>query len=99
MTKKPQSILLSFDLFIDFCIYVYRHAEMGDLQYERIVAEVDKKIEAMVRHYLYTIYKTGGTKEERNRARIEYLDSIGLLESFRWDPQHDINVENSESSW
>ncbi len=39
----------------------------------------------MVRHELYVKYKTVPTEEERERARLEYLDRLVLLESFKWE--------------
>ena len=43
-----------------------------------------KKLDAMVRHELYVKYKTAPTEEEREQARLEYLDRRGVSKSFRW---------------
>lgn len=45
---------------------------------------LEQKIDAMVRHQLYTTYKTAATEEEREKARQEYLDKVGMHRDFRW---------------
>ena len=46
----------------------------------------------MERHELYTLYKSGATKEIRDKAREDYLKSIGLYEACHWNADHDVNV-------
>lgn len=46
--------------------------------------ELEKKVDTLRRHELYTKYKTAPTQEEQERARQEYLDKCGILGSFRW---------------
>ena len=45
---------------------------------------LEKKLDSMVRHEVYTKYKTAPTEEEREKARKEYLDKRGVPDSFRW---------------
>ena len=45
---------------------------------------MQEKLEAMVKRELYTRYKTAGTPEEREKARQEYLEKVGMPENFRW---------------
>mgnify|MGYP000817892287 CR=1 FL=1 len=45
---------------------------------------LEEKLDAMVRHELYVKYKTAPTEEEREQARLEYLDRRGVSKSFRW---------------
>lgn len=45
---------------------------------------LEQKIDAMVRHQLYTTYKTAPTEEEREKARQDYLDKVGMHRDFRW---------------
>ena len=45
--KRPKSILLDYDLFVDLYVYTCRHSEPEDLQYMRIETGVRKKLEAM----------------------------------------------------
>lgn len=42
------------------------------------------KLDAIVKHELYTKYKTAPTAEEQERARKEYLEKAGIPEDFRW---------------
>ena len=45
---------------------------------------LEDKLEAMVRRDLYTKYKTAPTEEEREMARQEYLEKVGMHRNFRW---------------
>lgn len=45
---------------------------------------LEAKLEAMVKRELYTKYKTAATGEERELARKEYLDKVGIHRDFRW---------------
>ena len=45
---------------------------------------LEEKLEAMVRRDLYTKYKPAPTEEEREKARQEYLEKVGMHRSFRW---------------
>lgn len=53
---------------------------------DRIAIEkaLNDKLEALIRHDLYTKSKTLPTEEEREKARQEYLDRIGMHQDFRW---------------
>jgi len=58
------------------------------LEIDEVLPEIKKgledKLEAMVRRDLYTKYKTASTEEEREKARQEYLDKVGVHRDFRW---------------
>ena len=45
---------------------------------------LEEKLEALVRRDLYTKYKTAKTEEEKEQARKEYLDKVGIQKDFRW---------------
>lgn len=92
LTHKPKTIQIDFDLFEDLYLYSARHAEPDDLQYKRITMAVKKKLNALMRHVLYTLYKAGASEEIRNKARDEYLDAADIMESFRWSVEQDVNV-------
>lgn len=96
--KKPRSILLDYDLFVDLYVYACRHSEPDDLQFKRLYTGVRKKLEAMMRHDLYSLYKSGADEEIRAKARQEYLDAIGLPDSFRWSQSQDVNVTHSDAN-
>lgn len=94
--QRPRNILLDYDLFVDLYVYACRHSEQDDLQFKRLYAGVRRKLEAMMRHDLYSLYKSGADEEIRAKARQEYLDLIGLSDSFRWDEKQDVNVTHAE---
>lgn len=96
--KKPKSILLDYDLFVDLYVYACRHSEPYDLQFKRLYAGVRQKLEAMMRHDLYSLYKSGADEKIRAKARQEYLDAIGLSDSFRWNQSQDVNVTHSDAN-
>ena len=58
------------------------------LEIDEVLPEIKKgledKLEAMVRRDLFTKYKTASTEEEREKARQEYLDKVGVHRNFRW---------------
>ena len=67
-------------------IYCTPQISLGEI--DDVLPEVKKgleeKMEAMVRRDLYTKYKTAPTEEEREKARQEYLEKVGMHRSFRW---------------
>lgn len=69
------------ELFIAFL--KYHLVEMDDVLPE-IKKGLEEKLEAMVRRDLYTKYKTAPTEEERENARQDYLEKVGMHRSFRW---------------
>ena len=57
-----------------------REAEIDQL----IQCGLEEKLDKMVKHELYSAYKTADTTEERERARLDYLNKIGMHLDFRW---------------
>lgn len=55
-----------------------------DRVYEDIKKELEIKLEAMIKHELYTKSKTADTAEEREKTRQQYLDMVGMHKDFRW---------------
>lgn len=51
---------------------------------EKIKKELTNKVDAMAKRQIYSQYKIASTEEERERARQEYLDKVGISPSFRW---------------
>ncbi len=59
--------------------YVKDHYDADDLnKYLRILCEAEQKQEDINQHLVYTQYKTSNNLEEREKARKEYLNSIGM---------------------
>lgn len=99
LTNPPRKIQIDFDLFEDLYIYAARHAEPDDLQYKRIIYSVQKKLESLMKHELYSLYKAGASEEIRKKAREEYINAAGILEAFQWTAEQDVNVTHSDESW
>ncbi|RHF90162.1 complexin-2 [Eubacterium ventriosum] len=49
-----------------------------------IVSELEKKLKRMGNHDTYTKSKTASTEEEREEARQDYPDAVGMHPDFRW---------------
>lgn len=79
--EKKKNVTIPEELFIDLVKYF-----LADIQWDedRIRSRLQEKLEAMVKRELYTRYKTAGTPEEREKARQEYLEKVGIPENFRW---------------
>ena len=76
-----KNVQISEELFV--ALLKYHLVEMDDVLPE-IKKGLEEKLEAMVRRDLYTKYKTASTEEEREKARQEYLEKVGMHRSFRW---------------
>ncbi len=76
-----KNIQISQEIFIALMKYFL-------LEQEELLPEIkrglEKKLDALVMRELYTKYKTAPSEEEREKARLEYLDKRGVPESFRW---------------
>lgn len=46
--------------------------------------ELLDKLDSIIKRELYTKYKTAPTEEEREQARQEYLNKVGMNKDFRW---------------
>ena len=67
-----------------FSLFRYFLIEKNEEDEKLIIKALESKLEAMVRHDLYTKSKVAETEEEREKARQEYLDRIGMRDNFRW---------------
>ena len=76
-----KNVQISQELFFD--LIKFHLLEMEELSPE-IKKGLEAKLEAMVKRELYTKYKTAATGEERELARKEYLDKVGIHRDFRW---------------
>ena len=82
MQKRVQIQSDLFDLMVS---YIQDHYDANDRnRYRRIVDGIKEKQEAMARHNVYTVYKTGQDPEMRELARQVYLDKAGVLPDYRW---------------
>ena len=76
-----KNVQISEELF--FALLKYHLVEI-DAVLPEIKKGLEEKLEAMVKRDLYTKYKTAPTEEEKEKARLEYLDKRGVPDSFRW---------------
>ncbi|MGN1401623.1 MAG: complexin-2 [Bacillus sp. (in: firmicutes)] len=76
-----KNIQISYELFL-YMVHYHLHGE--EEFYEDIQRGLEQKLDAMLKHQLYSQYKTAPTEEQREKARKEYLDLRGVPESFRW---------------
>lgn len=68
--------------------------ELTQLEFAKLIQEapehstlrlvLDKKIDDMVKREIYTDMLKAPSEQERQAARLAYLDKIGVPESFRW---------------
>ena len=76
-----KTVKISQQLFGD--LVRYHLLDFYDVE-KNIKKELEKKMEAYKKRGLYTKYKTAETEEERELARNEYLDLIGMNDDYRW---------------
>lgn len=80
MSKNVQ---IPQELFFELVRYFVLD-DVTEERYKAILGGIEGKVDQMVKHELYTASKTAKTAEEREHARKQYLDKIGMRESFRW---------------
>ena len=76
-----KQVQISEDLFLSLIKY---HILEYYNEKEKIVNQLNEKLDKMVNRNLYTKYKTAPTEEEKEKARQEYLDRKGIHSNFRW---------------
>ena len=76
-----KNIQIRYELFLD--IVKYFLLDRYDLE-PGIISGLQEKIDKLERHELYTKSKMAKTEADREKARQEYLDRVGMNESFRW---------------
>ena len=76
-------VQIPLEAFLRLVQYFYIENHSEDL-YKAIQSDIELKLDSIVKHELYTQYKTANTEQEREEARQKYLDKIGMRESFRY---------------
>ena len=71
--EKQKSVTIKETLFMDLVKYFLVNVREDE---DRIRLELQKK--------LYTKYKTAKSATEREAARQEYLEKVGMPKDFRW---------------
>lgn len=75
-----KNVQITENLFL--ALVKYHLLETNDYE-EEIKKELSSKLDAMIKRQIYTRYKTAPTEEEREKARLEYLDKVGISTEFR----------------
>lgn len=78
-----KNIQISEALFIALVKYHLLETDKETISSE-IKERLEEKLEALVKRELYTKYKTALTEEEREKARQEYLEKVGIQQKFQW---------------
>lgn len=78
-----KKIQISEELFINLVKLHICKLDNSEIQ-ELIETELSSKLDAIINRELYTKYKTAQTQEERDKARIEYLERKGISTDYRW---------------
>ena len=76
-----KNVQISQKLFV--ALVKYHLLEMYEEE-EGIRKELTSKMDAITKREIYSKYKTAHSEEEREKARQEYLERVGIPESFRW---------------
>ena len=76
-----KNVQIPYELFFQLMKYHLMEDESCEADIRR---GMEKKLDTLVMHELYTKSKMEVTEEEREKARKEYLDRRGVLDSFRW---------------
>lgn len=79
---KEKTVQISEKLFLDLISFFLSGDESPERK-KRIKEQIDEKMDRMINHEVYTQYKTDPSPAEREKARLEYLDRVGILTSFR----------------
>jgi hypothetical protein len=80
---KEKSVQIPAKLFGEIVQYFLLDRREESLE-NAIKSGLNEKFEAVVRHDLYTRYKTAPTPEQQEAARRDYLDRVGISTDFRW---------------
>ena len=76
-----KNVQITQELFLSLVKY---HLLEATEEEEKIKKELTEKLDTMAKRKIYSQYKTAPTEEEREKARQEYLNKVGILPSFRW---------------
>lgn len=79
--KNEKQVQITESLFLALCKY---HLFGLTEEAQKIHDDLNTKLEARIRHDLYSSYKTAPTEAERETARQAYLENIGIPSDFRY---------------
>jgi hypothetical protein len=78
-----KNVQIPFETFVALCkVHLMGVDDKDTLQ--AVKTSLEGKLDALIRHDTYTAYKTAESPQEREKARQEYLDRVGVPQDFRW---------------
>lgn len=80
--EKKINLQMTYSQFSEILIFSLNNEDVPELY--RFSQILQAKIDKMIEHDLYTKYKTSPTKEQKERARKEYLEKKCIPNKFRW---------------
>lgn len=78
-----KNVQISQELFLELVKY-FCLDNVTETRYKAISDALETKLDKLVKHELYSASKTAETPEERETARQQYLDKVGIHKDFRW---------------
>ena len=75
MRDKEKQVQIPEKLFVDLVLYFLMEHDNEEL-FHSIASAIDKKLDSIVTRQIFTEFKTGATKEIREKAIREYLDRV-----------------------
>lgn len=79
---KEKQVQLPYSILMR--LFKYFLIEPTEEDHKAIKKALEVKLDAMIGHELYTQSKTSTTPEEKEKARLKYLDHVGMKNNFRW---------------
>lgn len=87
MDEKEKKVQIPFKTFIELIVLTDDLLNGNDIELDKIqdiYQVLINKLDAMEKRNLYTKYKTAPTEEEREKARLEYLEKAEIPKNFRY---------------
>lgn len=87
MDTKEKKVQIPFKTFIGLLTLTDDLINGYDIELDKVQElhqVLNNKLDAMEKRELYTKYKTAKNEEEQKKARLEYLEKIGMPKNFRW---------------
>lgn len=87
----PKNIQIPYGLFANLAAY-FMLGQHDAETYKAIVSGITAKYESIHNRQLYsTMHSKTATAAEQEKARQQYLDKVGVPDSFRWDTDYNNN--------
>lgn len=84
MSNREKSVTVPELLFNQMAAYCLIESCRTPELLQEIEKGVYAKLDRKTNHDLYTKSKTASTEEEREKARKDYLNRVGISQDFQW---------------